>query len=81
MYRTFALAASIAALSIPAFAGDVTISLEGKSKAQIESEIHKAAEAVCLENGYTGFGDRVACIRDVEDAALASAARKTAKNG
>ena len=72
MYRTLALAASIAALSVPAIAGDITISLAGKTKAQVMNEIHLAATTVCIKEGYTQLSMQMACTAQVEQDALLS---------
>ncbi len=72
MYRTLALAAAIAALSVPAFAGDITISLAGKTKAQVMNEIHLAATSVCIKSGYTQLGMQLACTAQVEQDTLLS---------
>ena len=72
MYRTLALAAAIAALSAPAFAGDITISLAGKTKAQVMTEIHIAATTVCIKEGYTRLSDQLSCAAQVEQDALAN---------
>ena len=74
MVRTLVLAASIAALSVPAFAGDITISLAGKTKAQVVTEIHNAAASVCESEGYRQLSDRIACMAEVEHQALADMA-------
>ena len=79
MYRTFALAAAIAALSVPAFAADVTISLTGKSQAQILTEIHNAAQSVCVKDGYTRMDQEIACTAEVEQQALDELAAKQPK--
>lgn len=79
MYRTLALAASIAALSAPAFAEDITISLAGKTKAQVVAEIRVAAETVCANNGYTRLNERETCVNELEhDAMLDVAAQEKA---
>jgi hypothetical protein len=82
MYRTVVLAVAIAALSIPAFAGDITISLAGKTKAQVLAEIHHAAATVCFEKGDTQMPGYSACTSEVEQQALAdyAAAEKRAKS-
>ena len=74
MYRTFALAAAIAALSAPAFAGDITINLAGKTKAQVVAEIHSAASSVCTELGYTELTLRAACVTELEHEGMADLA-------
>lgn len=70
MYRTLMLAASIAALSVPAFAEDVTISLAGKTKAQAVAEIRYAAESVCQSQSFSHLADRSACVAEAEHDAL-----------
>ena len=74
MMRTLVLAASIAALSVPAFAGDITISLAGKTKAQVVTEIHNAAASVCESEGYHRLPDQIACMAEVEHQAMADLA-------
>ena len=74
MFRTLALAAAIVAISAPAFAGDVTISLAGKTKAQVMSEIHVAATSICIKEGYTQLSTQLSCTAQVEQDALASLA-------
>ena len=74
MYRTLVLAASIAALSVPAFAGDVTISLAGKTKAEVVAEIQHAAAAVCAQQGYVLMYERMSCVSQVEHDALSQMA-------
>jgi hypothetical protein len=82
MYRTFALAAAIAALSVPAFAGDISISLAGKTKAQVIAEIHNAAASVCSEQGYTHLDQFAGCVVQVERDAVdqLSSIQKPAKS-
>ena len=74
MYRTLILAASIAALSVPAFADDVTISLAGKTKAQVVAEIRNAAESVCEKQNFTHLTDRSVCVAETEHDALSQLA-------
>jgi hypothetical protein len=70
MYRTLALAAAVAALSVPAFASDITVTLAGKPKAQVVAEIHSAAIAVCRDDGYILFDEQLSCVAEVEGQAL-----------
>ena len=81
MVRTLVLAASVAALAVPAFAGDITISLAGKTKAQVIAEIHNAANSICAEEGHQPLSQHVACVAQVEQEALAElAAREKTKS-
>jgi hypothetical protein len=70
MYRTLIVAASIAALSVPAFAEDITINLAGKTKAQVVEEIHVAAASVCADSGYTKLTEHEACVNELEHQAM-----------
>jgi hypothetical protein len=70
MYRTLVIAASFAALAVPAFAQDVTITLAGKTKAQIVAEIHKAAKSVCLNESFLDLNERSNCVADLEHDAM-----------
>ena len=66
MYRTLALAAAIAALSVPAFAKDITINLDGKNTSQILAEIHSAASTACWTSGYTQLDAHMMCAAEAE---------------
>lgn len=44
---SFVSAALVAALATPAAAGDMKVSLVGKTPAQVEAEIYSAARTVC----------------------------------
>ncbi|HUO22488.1 MAG TPA: hypothetical protein VMU59_08230 [Caulobacteraceae bacterium] len=83
MYRTLALAASVAVLCTPAFAGDISISLAGKTKAQVIAEIRNAAASVCAQEGYTHLDQRMTCMTEAEHEAVSqlSAAPKPTKVG
>jgi hypothetical protein len=73
MHRTLALAAVVAAFAVPAFAGDIHVSLVGKTPAEIKKDIHRAATNVCLSEGYTLFTEHLTCVSEVENQALAAA--------
>jgi hypothetical protein len=68
------LAASIAALSVPAFAGEITISLAGKTKAEVVAEIRHAARSVCSEQDFNDLGEQRYCVAEAESDALADLA-------
>jgi hypothetical protein len=74
MYRTLALAAALATLAVPAFARDITIDLAGKSKVQIQNEIHGAATTVCREQGFMILEEQRTCAMEAEQQALSDLA-------
>jgi hypothetical protein len=82
MYRTLAVAAAFAALCAPAFAGDVSISLAGKTKAQVIAEIRNAASSVCARETYSNLDQRMTCVSEAEHEAMdqLATAQKPAKS-
>jgi hypothetical protein len=82
MYRTLAVAAAFAAVCAPAFAGDVSISLAGKTKAQVIAEIRNAASSVCAKEVYSNLDQHMTCVSEAEHDALAqlAAVQKPAKS-
>ncbi|MFC3080125.1 hypothetical protein ACFODL_18645 [Phenylobacterium terrae] len=78
MMKIIAVAALAAAVAAPAFAGDIRVSVAGKSRAQVEAELNAAVRRVCLREieGQTlkldAFGR---CVDAGRDAALAQLER------
>ena len=71
---TFAAAAlSLTAMAaLPASAADVTVSLKGKSAAQIKADLRAAAEIVCNQDySRTLLGGFSSCVQSVYEDALA----------
>lgn len=75
---TLAAAAALLAVASPAAAADsIRISTAGKSTAQIQAEVAKAARTVCFQESrytVTSLGGQIACERAVIAEALKSPA-------
>jgi hypothetical protein len=66
MLKTLVFVGAIAALSTPALAGDIKISLVGKSAAEVHTAIVVAAEKVCAEENRQSlfsYSLTAACVR------------------
>ncbi len=83
MFRALILTASLAALSAPAYAEEVHVSLAGKDAATIRADITRAAERVCnkaYRSSPRELYELGQCVRDSTDAALAQIPSQQAAN-